>query len=110
MLHGLSNVLLISPVPYLHLLTLLRNCAFVLTDSGGIQEEAPSFGKYCIVMREVTERLESVRLGISELVGTDPEKIISAVTRQMTDPTPVRVGQNPYGDGQAAERISSTLQ
>lgn len=109
LLGGLANVLLVSPVPYLDLLILLKNCALVLTDSGGIQEEAPSFGKYCVVLREVTERMESVLEGKSELVGTDVARITAAVARELGD-TPHRVvAGNPYGDGRAAERILEVL-
>jgi UDP-N-acetylglucosamine 2-epimerase (non-hydrolysing) len=110
MLGKLSNVLLIKPVQYLDLLTMLRHCEFVLTDSGGIQEEAPSFGKHCIVMREVTERMESVQLGLSELVGTDKKKIFSAVQHSIATKLKHEVHQNPYGDGHASERILDVLQ
>ena len=108
LLGEVANVLLIPPVPYLQLLTLLNNCTLVLTDSGGIQEEAPSFGKYCIVMRDVTERMESVEKGLSQLVGSDPERIVAAVTRELTTPTIIGT-ENPYGDGRAAEKILNTL-
>ena len=83
MLGTVGNVKLIPPIPYLEMLTLMKHCEFVLSDSGGIQEEAPSFGKHCIVMREVTERMESVMLGMSELVGTDVAKILNAIQRTM---------------------------
>ncbi len=108
-LEGIPNILLIDPVPYLSLLTLLRSCTFVLTDSGGIQEEAPSFGKYCIVMREKTERMESVDMGISELVGSGQTAIVSAVERQVKHPVAVDRANNPYGDGHASERIIALL-
>ncbi|MBI5464316.1 MAG: UDP-N-acetylglucosamine 2-epimerase (non-hydrolyzing) [Ignavibacteriales bacterium] len=71
LLGNIHNVHLISPQPYLELVMLLKNCEFVLTDSGGIQEEAPSLGKYAIVMRDVTERMASVHRGFSQLVGAD---------------------------------------
>ena len=109
LLKGLPNVLLMRPVPYLPLLTLLKHCSFVLTDSGGIQEEAPSFGKYCIVMREVTERMESVHLGLSELVGTDVQKIIDAVQRAIEMKLISSATVNPYGDGRASQRILTIL-
>ena len=109
LLKNLSNVLLIEPVSYLKLLTLLKHSEFVLTDSGGIQEEAPSFGKYCIVMRDVTERMESVHLKMSELVGTNKEKIISAVTEQIENPKIFSSHENPYGDGNASQRILEIL-
>ncbi|MCX7983456.1 MAG: UDP-N-acetylglucosamine 2-epimerase (non-hydrolyzing) [Bacteroidetes bacterium] len=109
LLDGIKNIHLISPQPYLQLLTLLKNCSFVLTDSGGIQEEAPSFGKYTIVMRDVTERMESVEMGYSELVGASKEKIIKAVQRQIERPTHVDATCNPYGDGFASRRILDIL-
>jgi UDP-N-acetylglucosamine 2-epimerase (non-hydrolysing) len=109
LLSTLQNVRLIPPVPYLPLLTLLNQCELVLTDSGGIQEEAPSFGKYCIVMRDVTERMESVELGISELVGTDTQKIVGAVSAQLGKIGEVSRTANPYGDGHASERILDIL-
>jgi UDP-N-acetylglucosamine 2-epimerase len=105
----ISNVLLLEPVPYLDLLTMLRNAVFVVTDSGGIQEEAPSFGKYCIVLRDVTERIESVELNFSELVGTNRRRIVEAVDRAWMAPRVVDAERNPYGDGQAASRILSIL-
>lgn len=108
-LSDVENVLLIPPVSYLNLLTLLKHCEFVITDSGGIQEEAPSFGKYCIVLREVTERMESVDLGLSELVGTDVKRIVKAVSRLIENPLEHQILENPYGDGHASERILDVL-
>lgn len=109
-LENISNVLLVSPVPYLELLSLLAGCSFVLTDSGGIQEEAPSFKKHCIVMREVTERMEAVDAGMSELVGTNVGKIVEAVLRAATyQPAHKPLTQNPFGDGRASERICNIL-
>lgn len=104
-----GNVKLIPPIPYLELLTLMKHCEFILSDSGGIQEEAPSFGKHCIVMREVTERMESVNLGMSELVGTDGAKILGAIQRTMEGNIKHDLGQNPYGDGHASENIIDIL-
>lgn len=109
LLNDIPNVKLIIPIPYLELLTLLKNCELVLTDSGGIQEEAPSFGKHCIVMREVTERMESVNLGMSELVGTDVEKICKSVQRAIEGKILYDIHQNPYGDGHTSERILDIL-
>ena len=105
----LNNVKLIPPIPYLEMLTLMKHCEFVLSDSGGIQEEAPSFGKHCIVMREVTERMESVMLGMSELVGTDVAKILNAIQRTMESIRMHELGMNPYGDGHASEKILDIL-
>jgi UDP-N-acetylglucosamine 2-epimerase len=109
MLGKVDNVKLIPPIPYLGLLTLMKHCEFVLSDSGGIQEEAPSFGKHCIVMREVTERMESVNLGMSELVGTNVEKIRDAIQRTVEGNIKHDLGQNPYGDGHASEKIIDIL-
>lgn len=109
MLGTVSNVKLIPPIPYLEMLTLMKHCEFVLSDSGGIQEEAPSFGKHCIVMREVTERMESVMLGMSELVGTDVAKILNAIQRTMESKRMHELGMNPYGDGHASEKILDIL-
>jgi UDP-N-acetylglucosamine 2-epimerase (non-hydrolysing) len=109
MLGNVANVKLIPPIPYLEMLTLMKQCEFVLSDSGGIQEEAPSFGKHCIVMREVTERMESVNLGMSELVGTDVAKILSAIERTIQGNISHDLGANPYGDGHASEKILDIL-
>jgi UDP-N-acetylglucosamine 2-epimerase (non-hydrolysing) len=109
LLGEITNVHLVAPVPYLQLLTLLKNCAFVLTDSGGIQEEAPTFGKHCIVLRDVTERMESVDLKMSELVGAHYEKIMAAVNRTMQAVPVYSEGQNPYGDGHTSEKILDIL-
>jgi len=105
LLSGIPNIILTSPVSYLQLLTLLKNCLFVVTDSGGIQEEAPSFRKYCIVMREVTERTESIEMGISELVGTQTAAIVSAIERAVQRGSDLTTDTNPYGDGNASRRI-----
>jgi UDP-N-acetylglucosamine 2-epimerase (non-hydrolysing) len=109
LLGKIGNVKLIPPIPYLEMLTLMKHCEFVLSDSGGIQEEAPSFGKHCIVMREVTERMESVNLGMSELVGTDVAKILSAIQRTIERDIKHDSGKNPYGDGHASEKIIDIL-
>jgi UDP-N-acetylglucosamine 2-epimerase (non-hydrolysing) len=108
-LSKVSNFILLPPVSYLSILTLLKHCEFAISDSGGIQEESPSFHKYCIVMREVTERTESVQLGLSELVGTDREKIISAFSNRVESGKLYAQGTNPYGDGNAAVRILEQL-
>jgi UDP-N-acetylglucosamine 2-epimerase len=108
-LGGIQNIHLIAPVTYLQMAALMKNCDFVLTDSGGIQEEAPSFGKYAIVMRDVTERMESVLLGYSELVGASSERIIEAVREQIFKPIHVNPENNPYGDGHTSERILNII-
>lgn len=107
-LHGLSNVYLWKPLSYLEFLMLMEKCYLILTDSGGVQEEAPSFGKPVLIMREVSERNEGIRLGIAKLVGTSKTKIVSEAKRLLDDPQTYRkmVGKkNPYGDGRASERI-----
>ncbi len=106
------NVLLTEPVDYPELVFLLKRCHFVVTDSGGIQEEAPSFGKPVLVTRETTERPEAMELGLASLVGTDEELLFSEMTALLDDPEAYsrmsRVA-NPYGDGQASCRIAQQL-
>ncbi len=107
-LGNLGNLHLIDPVDYPTLILLLERSYIVLTDSGGIQEEAPSFGKPVLVMREVTERMEGVEAGIAKLVGTNREKIYNEAKKLLTDENYYREmarAVNPYGDGHASERI-----
>ena len=92
---------------------LLKHAYLVLTDSGGIQEAAPSLGKPVLVMREVTERPEAVEAGTVRLVGADTAKIVWHVSELLTDETAyasMSKAHNPYGDGLAAERVVATLQ
>ena len=106
-LEGLSNVIVTQPLDYCDFVRAMRDCTLVLTDSGGVQEEAPSFGKPVLVMRETTERPEAVTAGTVRLVGTDEERIVQAVTTLLTDRVAYRAmarAVNPYGDGHAAER------
>jgi UDP-N-acetylglucosamine 2-epimerase (non-hydrolysing) len=108
----MPNVERLEPVDYRRLVRLLRQCRLVLTDSGGIQEEAPTFGKPVLVLREKTERPEAVEAGRAMLVGTDEERIVAEATRLLSDETVRRrmsQGGNPYGDGRAAERIAGAL-
>ena len=111
-LAGLDNVTLIEPLDYLPFVHLMRTSDVVLTDSGGIQEEAPSLGKPVFVMREVTERPEAVDAGTVRLVGTDPACIYREVARVLDDAESYlsmsRV-HNPYGDGRACDRIIASL-
>ena len=112
MLGGLSNVHLIKPLDYRQFVFLLSHCYLVLTDSGGIQEEAPSLGKPVLVMRSTTERPEGVEAGTVKLVGTQSEKIINAVSELLKGGhlfQNMTQAVNPYGDGQSAERIVSHL-
>jgi len=112
-LSDLDNVLLIDPLGYATFSKLLDRCHMVLTDSGGIQEEAPSLGKPVLVMRETTERTEGVTAGTLRLVGTDPGLIIEEGRRLLEDPVAyagMSQAENPYGDGRAAERIVAALE
>lgn len=107
-----ERVHLIEPVSYLPFVYLLQRAYLVLTDSGGIQEEAPSLGKPVLVMRETTERPEAVDAGTVILVGTDCDRIIGECTRLLDDSTAYQsmaTAHNPYGDGQAAKRICEGL-
>lgn len=104
----LNNMFFIEPLEYLSFVYLMEKCHIVLTDSGGIQEEAPGLGKPVLVMRDTTERPEAVEAGTVKLVGTDEEEIVEEVSRLLEDPEHYnRVSQavNPYGDGKACERI-----
>lgn len=112
LLKNLSNVHLINPLPYDSFSYLLSKCFIVLTDSGGIQEEAPSLGKPVIVMREVTERPEAVKAGTVKLSGANQKKIISLVQELIVNKNIYRkmsIAHNPYGDGKSAKRILKTL-
>lgn len=111
-LSGLKNVHLISPLDYPDLLWLMEKSYIVLTDSGGIQEEAPSLGKPVLVMREVTERQDGVEAGTAKLVGTNEEKIYSEAQRLLDDDSAYSAmanAVNPYGDGTAAKQIADIL-
>jgi UDP-N-acetylglucosamine 2-epimerase (non-hydrolysing) len=111
-LSGLPNVELLRPLDYRELVRRLRQCRLVLTDSGGLQEEAPTFGKPVLVLREKTERPEGVEAGVASLVGTDEERIVAEASRLLADEAARRrmaLGGNPYGDGRAADRIADAL-
>jgi len=106
------NVVLTAPLDYLPFVDLMRRAHLILTDSGGIQEEAPSFGVPVLVMRETTERPEAIAAGTAELVGTRREAIVAAADRLLTDRDAharMRSAQNPFGDGAAAPRIAAHL-
>lgn len=111
-LSGISNVHLIEPLEYLPFIYLMQRAHLILTDSGGVQEEAPSLGKPVLVMRDTTERPEAVEAGTVKLVGTDEFAIVSGVSRLLTDEAAYRamsMAHNPYGDGKAVQRIVSLL-
>jgi UDP-N-acetylglucosamine 2-epimerase (non-hydrolysing) len=108
LLGGLSNVRLIAPQGYRNFVALLAHCRLVLTDSGGIQEEAPSLGKPVLVMRDTTERPEGVAAGTALLTGPNAKAIVEQATRLLTDETAYQLmatARNPYGEGRAAEKI-----
>lgn len=112
MLSGRPNVHLIEPLDYFPFVELLNHCHIVMTDSGGIQEEAPSLGKPVLVMRDVTERPEAVAAGTVKLVGASHENIVGAVTTLMDDDGAygeMAKAVNPYGDGKACQRIVETV-
>lgn len=107
-LDGLANVALTEPLDYPHFVRLLSMSDLILTDSGGVQEEAPALGKPVLVLRETTERPEGIAAGTARLVGTDRARIVSEVARLLDDPAAhasMARAHNPYGDGQAARRI-----
>ena len=111
-LSDLSNVFLLKPQDYLSFVYLMHRCTLVLTDSGGIQEEAPSLGKPVLVMRDTTERPEALEAGTALLVGTDRARIVREVSRLLDAPEAYRTmaeAHNPYGDGTAARRIATFL-
>lgn len=107
------NILLLDAPGYLEFANLLARCTLLLTDSGGLQEEAPALHKPVLVMREVTERPEALQAGTVKLVGSGKQDIVDAVLRLLTDPRlykEMSSAPNPYGDGQAARRICEILQ
>jgi UDP-N-acetylglucosamine 2-epimerase (non-hydrolysing) len=111
-LSGRENIRLIEPQGYDSFVALLRDAQLILTDSGGVQEEAPSLGKPVLVMRSETERPEGIEAGTVRLVGTDVNEIISGVSLLLTDEQAYRSmaeAANPYGDGHAAERIVAII-
>ncbi|MDD4515976.1 UDP-N-acetylglucosamine 2-epimerase (non-hydrolyzing) [Massilibacteroides sp.] len=108
LLSGVSNVYLISPLDYLPFIYLMQHAHIILTDSGGVQEEAPSLGKPVLVMRNTTERPEAVEAGTVKLVGTDYDAIVNGVLELLNDQevyNKMSQAHNPYGDGKACERI-----
>jgi UDP-N-acetylglucosamine 2-epimerase (non-hydrolysing) len=111
-LEGVENIILLPPLDYLPLVHLMKHATLILTDSGGIQEEAPSLGIPTLVMRETTERQEGVEAGTLKLVGTDPERIFLEAQRLLDVPeayAEMSGAVNPYGDGHTAQRIVEAL-
>jgi UDP-N-acetylglucosamine 2-epimerase (non-hydrolysing) len=108
-----DRIHLTDPLDYPYLIWLLNKSYLVVTDSGGIQEEAPALGKPVIVMRDVTERMEGVTAGTAVLVGTNKEKIFAKCQQLLTDSSEyekMAKSVNPYGDGDSCSRITSILQ
>lgn len=111
-LDGIENIRLIEPLDYLPMVHLMKRSTLILTDSGGLQEEAPSLGVPVLVMREKTERPEAILAGTARLVGTDTQRIVAEVRRLLDDPAAhaeMAHATNPFGDGRAADRIVEAL-
>lgn len=111
-LNGVANIYLIDPLEYLPFVYLMNRCYIVLTDSGGIQEEAPSLGKPVLVLRDTTERPEAVDAGTVVLIGSDKEMIVSSTSRLLDDEVRYKkmsFAHNPYGDGTASLKIIDYL-
>lgn len=112
LLKDVPNITLLPPLDYLPMMTLVQRARLMLTDSGGLQEEAPGLGVPVLVMREVTERPEGIAAGTVRLVGTDTNRIVTEARRLLDDPqahAAMAHAVNPYGDGHAAERIVAAL-
>ena len=111
-LAGDANIAMIDPLDYPDFVRLLDRCHLALTDSGGVQEEAPTFGKPVLVMRETTERPEGIAAGTAKLIGTDPATIIAEVSKLLDDPSAYNSmsrAHSPFGDGNAASRIAKVI-
>ena len=112
LLEGVEHITLLPPLDYLPLVHLMKHATLILTDSGGVQEEAPSLGKPTLVLREVTERPEGVKAGILKLVGTETSLIVQEAKRLLENKSAyaeMSRAANPYGDGRAAEKIIQAL-
>ncbi len=112
LLSGLENVILTAPMEYLPLVHLMKRSHFILTDSGGLQEEAPALGKPVLVLRETTERPEGVKAGCVEVIGTETKAIVKAVETLLKDKKKyarMSKAKNPYGDGTASRKIAARL-
>ena len=112
LLEDVPNITLTPPLDYLPMVHLMKHAYLVLTDSGGIQEEAPGLGVPVLVLREVTERPEAVEAGTVRMVGTDSERIVAEACRLLDDPAEherMARAVNPYGDGRASQRIVAGL-
>jgi UDP-N-acetylglucosamine 2-epimerase (non-hydrolysing) len=113
MLGSHPRVFLTEPLDYAELVGAIQRCYLLLTDSGGLQEEAPSLGKPVLVLRETTERPEAIAAGTAQLIGTNPEQVVTAATQLLSDPDAyerMATAVNPFGDGHAAERILTLVE
>ena len=113
LLKGVKHITLLPPLDYLPLVHLMKRAYLILTDSGGIQEEAPAFGIPTLVLRDVTERPEGVDAGTLKLIGTETTQIAAEANLLLDNPSAYQAmsqASNPYGDGHAAERIVQELQ
>ena len=111
-LEGIQNIHLMQPLSYPDFVYAMKQAYFLLTDSGGVQEEAPGLGKPVLVMRDTTERPEAIEAGTAKLVGADYDKIIRGIEELLTNAnayTKMAKAHNPYGDGKAVERIVNQL-
>ena len=111
-LDGIDRIHLIEPLPYPYLIWLMEKSNLILTDSGGIQEEAPSLGKPVLVMRDVTERVEGITAGTCKLIGTNENSIVNETTSLLTDSSEydrMAKSSNPYGDGKSSEKILNII-
>lgn len=108
-LNGIGNIILTAPVSYPTMIWLMQRCGLIISDSGGIQEEAPTFQKPVLVTRELSERKEGINSGFSFLVGTNVELIVNKAQELLADPIELNVLENPYGDGKASSRIVEHL-
>ena len=112
LLGDIPNFTLLPPLDYLPMVHMMKRSRLLLTDSGGLQEEAPGLGVPVLVLREVTERPEGVESGTVRLVGTDTQRIVAEASRLLDDPAAhaaMAQSVNPYGDGRAAERIVNAI-
>ncbi|MEA1885217.1 MAG: UDP-N-acetylglucosamine 2-epimerase (non-hydrolyzing) [Thermotogota bacterium] len=111
-LKGIEHIILTDPVEYLDFVALMRDCKFIISDSGGVQEEAPSLGKPVLVLRETTERPEAIQSGVAKLIGTDADSVFENASL-LIDNCPVyqsmSVASNPFGQGDASEKIADSL-
>ena len=108
LLQNTDRIHLTEPLDYITFVSLLRRCFLVLTDSGGIQEEAPTFGKPVLVLRKLTERPEASQFGMAKIIGMSHDAIVNETSRLLNDAEAYQdmsEGENPYGDGHSSERI-----